>query len=176
MIKKYILYLVIYIFIVLIFVIPSIYYGGDRNRIEINCIEDKPIMWNDIFAHNTKTAFIVVLLGLLTLGISTIFYFFLNIHIIIMAIIYTYSFTQNVIKTLGIFVHGFTEIISMLISYRLSLITLKYITNKYVKKKFEIDTSVSIIKQLVVMIVLLFLSSILEATISFENAQKYCVK
>ncbi|WP_162142934.1 stage II sporulation protein M [Tuberibacillus calidus] len=170
---KYLIFLLVFYLPFIIILTLAFNVNGIPRKIA--CTQDIFVTWNEVFVHNIGVALITIVLGLCTLGFSTLFVVLFNYYSIFIAFNHTNSFTRNLGDTFLVFSHLWTEVLGMCISYYLSLLSLQYVTNRFVKKNLLPTEGIRGITLLfAIMITLFLISSILETTISLNAVTKYC--
>lgn len=117
-----------------------------------------------IFVHNLLSAFFLILLGNLTLGLYAIYALLLNIYITSYAIYFVYTETGMFSYAFAIIlIHGILEIPAICLCFLLSSFTLRLSLNKIFGHVFHINSANEKVALVLLMIVLYFIASIVEA-------------
>ncbi|MFT0801910.1 stage II sporulation protein M [Bacillus swezeyi] len=130
-------------------------------------LEDKLInnQWYTVFLHNFSTALIYILLGIATFGVASLILIIVNVSAIALSITTMYSITGSIkVSVFTIFTHGLIELFAIAVSFNLSFISIKWLTNKLFKNKiFQVENMAEFIKNILFMAVLYLFASLLES-------------
>lgn len=118
-----------------------------------------------IFVHNLLSAFFLILLGNLTLGLYAIYALLLNKYITSYAIYFVYTETGMFSYAFAIIlIHGILEIPAICLCFLLSSFTLRLSLNKiFGHHVFHMNSANEKVALVLLMIVLYFIASIVEA-------------
>ncbi|WP_347553101.1 stage II sporulation protein M (plasmid) [Pseudalkalibacillus hwajinpoensis] len=125
----------------------------------------KHVDWYAIFIQNTSSAFLIILLGLLSFGTVSSAVALYNLYLLSLAVYIAYLHSGSMTYTLlVILTHGIVEIIAIVLSYYLSTISLRLLINKlYQKQIFYIQSLRQFMWYLLFIVGLFLLAALLEA-------------
>lgn len=128
----------------------------------------KYVPWDNIFLHNITSSFLLIILGIFSLGLlSTIFYLY-NLYLLAysayIAYLHSGSYQYTIIVLMS---HGFFEIIGIVLSFYLSTLSLRIAINKLYKKQlFYIQNFKELLYLVIILIGIFFISSLIESFIT----------
>ncbi|WP_268748400.1 stage II sporulation protein M [Gracilibacillus boraciitolerans] len=132
--------------------------GKDEGSVEIS--------FNELFFHNLRAQFTSILLGIMTLGIYSLFYMFLNFLLLGM-VVTTLNQTESLIDVVQtIIFHGFFEIPAMLLSITLGIFTPWKIILMIKNKNFNFDSLRVIFSISILIVILTIIAAFIESLIS----------
>lgn len=124
--------------------------------------------WNEIFIQNVSVSFLMIVLGIFSFGIISIFIGVYNLYTFAVTIDHAYNISESYLYTFSIIMtHGIVEIPAIAISLYISTLSLRYLFNyTYRKEMFRIQSVNSFFKIILVITLMLLVGSFIEAYVT----------
>lgn len=128
----------------------------------------KQVQWDEIFIHNSTSAFTLILLGIISFGVISTVFFIYDFYLIAFAAHGAYTYSGSFIYSLtAVLTHGIFELVAISLNFYISTISFRYLINRLYKKRiFNVEKGNELIQIIFWMLFVFFIASIVEAFVT----------